>query len=761
MACVTIAAMQRSNSPDLRYLALALLVTWVGFALRLHNLDGDSLWLDEMLTIWTVQGELVSIWDAPTHPPLNYLLTAFAMVLVGTSEFAVRLPALIAGTLTIPLCLVFGRTIGRSQAGLWLALLLAFSPFHLRYSQEARQYALLLLLSLLSFVLLYRAMQQPRRSIWFCFGLVTVLNVYNHYAAFVVLLAQSVWILCWWLWQPISSWRPKLEYIVTAVAVVILFYLPWLPRFWTGILFNTTEGVTAHTGPPATWLDWVSTVYVQFGLYDGYRPLLFFLLGLLGLALLFWRRKWSTLVLFSVGFALPLLLVAVLPFSRGAMGRYIIYLLPFYLLPIALLLEEVTNAVNRWLNRPLFMVVAGLLVAAIVQMAWPIIQYEYEFMEADWRGILDYLEPRANDGDVLLTMSMNFAHGFNMVGGSLPYYSAQRPRTYRIVRENWLWPADIEMLSTAHESVQVWAVVHNWERDLHVLNESYVVVPFLSHLYLITDQEPVGTVLERSIVLYEQLVPLATEPSPQCLLQLDLAYLYIAAGEFDLARLALAESKTACPNRWQAEREMRQTAYLEAWLAHNMVEEKWDEVYETAVALLNVHSKHEQALKALTVESLLTRVTLGEATIDDSHSPEPVAIRQFIMPQNGDWGDVIFMHPPASIAFDLHLPAKPVALSFRVANDPQSWEWGGDGTTFVVRLTPMGEEPVELYRHHISNDPDDRDWHAAFISLADYAGQPVRLTLATEGGPQGDITGDWAGWHRPKIVWQTEMVPQR
>ena len=83
---------------------------------------------------------------------------------------------------------------------------------------------------------------------------------------------------------------------------------------------------------------------------------------------------------------------------------------------------------------------------------------------------------------------------------------------------------------------------------------------------------------------------------------------------------------------------------------------------------------------------------------------------------------------------------------------PESWNWGGDGSTFIVSVD-AGLGPVELFRQHIGNDMADRDWHSHSVSLEDYAGQSVVLTLASEAGPHGNTTGDWAGWEMPRIIW--------
>jgi hypothetical protein len=124
------------------------------------------------------------------------------------------------------------------------------------------------------------------------------------------------------------------------------------------------------------------------------------------------------------------------------------------------------------------------------------------------------------------------------------------------------------------------------------------------------------------------------------------------------------------------------------------------------------------------------------------------------MPRNGDWGEVILTHPPASVSFELILPDEHTELRTRIALDPQSWPWGGDGVTFIVAVQENGGPAVELYRKYVANDESGHDWLPVQVSLADYAGKEITLTLATENGPVGDGTGDWAGWETPRLIWQ-------
>jgi hypothetical protein len=125
------------------------------------------------------------------------------------------------------------------------------------------------------------------------------------------------------------------------------------------------------------------------------------------------------------------------------------------------------------------------------------------------------------------------------------------------------------------------------------------------------------------------------------------------------------------------------------------------------------------------------------------------------MPNTGDTGEALFIHPPATAAFEIALPETPVIFSSRIALAPESWAWGGDGVTFVLGLETAAGQSTELFRQHIENTPPNQTWHDVSVSLAQYAGQTITLTLTTENGPAGDGTGDWAGWETPRLLYQT------
>lgn len=157
------------------------------------------------------------------------------------------------------------------------------------------------------------------------------------------------------------------------------------------------------------------------------------------------------------------------------------------------------------------------------------------------------------------------------------------------------------------------------------------------------------------------------------------------------------------------------------------------------------------------VIDLIDRWPTAHVTPNTPLCAEPVgceraAITEFTMPQNGDHRPTIFAHAPAAITFPLTLPAERTFLWLSPALDPQAWEWGGDGVTFIVKVrTPAGEDV--LWQQHLDpTNPADRDWQQAIIPLYQYAGETIELILVTDPGPVGNDAADRAGWGMPWLM---------
>src|SRR3954451_10432361 len=140
--------MQRRPPPGRPLLgAIAL----AGAALRFATLSTQSFWLDEAIAINSARldlcGMIASLGGTERTPPFYFLLLDGWMRVFGDSEAAVRSLSAVVGTATIVVAFEIGRRLATARAGLVLAALVAFNPLLVWFSQEARPYMLLVLLS--------------------------------------------------------------------------------------------------------------------------------------------------------------------------------------------------------------------------------------------------------------------------------------------------------------------------------------------------------------------------------------------------------------------------------------------------------------------------------------------------------------------------------------------------------------------------------------------------------------------------------------
>jgi mannosyltransferase len=235
-------ALTRRQIATTRWATPAMLVaaglTVVGLALRLVYFDQQSLFADDLSTAWIVTGEGLGEaidrvqTDQEITPPLFFVVTWLTAQL-GDSTAWLQLPSVVFGTVTIPLVCVLGvKTVGRG-AGLVGAALTALSPYQIFFSTEARAYAMVLMLVLLSTLALLTALDTGRRRWWAAYAALSCAVMYTHYTGAFVLLAQALWAL----WAHRESWRP----LLAANGIAAIGFLPWLPSY-----IDDSEAPTTH-----------------------------------------------------------------------------------------------------------------------------------------------------------------------------------------------------------------------------------------------------------------------------------------------------------------------------------------------------------------------------------------------------------------------------------------------------------------------------------------------------------------------------------
>lgn len=176
-----------------------LVLTLGATALRLFHLGLKSFWADEAVSITLAQLRWADFRHFLTHSEANmalyYVLLRIWSQMSDTPWF-VRLFSLLAGVATVPAIYFAGKTLFSRRAGIIAALLLVLNIFHIRYSQEARSYSLVVLLVTCSSLFFVRNIKSQGRAGGVLYVLSSAAALYAHFFAALVLLAQFVsWML--------------------------------------------------------------------------------------------------------------------------------------------------------------------------------------------------------------------------------------------------------------------------------------------------------------------------------------------------------------------------------------------------------------------------------------------------------------------------------------------------------------------------------------------------------------------------------------
>ena len=174
-------------------------ITAIAGALRFFPLGRQSFWVDEGYTAYLLQqtgGKMLELLPRlESTPPLYYGAAWLWARVFGTNEVALRSLSALAGTATVPLVYLIGRRLASPRVGLVAAALTACSPVLVWYSQEARAYALLVLLCAGALLLFLRACSRSAPGALLAWATASALAIATHYYAVLAVVPQAVWLV--------------------------------------------------------------------------------------------------------------------------------------------------------------------------------------------------------------------------------------------------------------------------------------------------------------------------------------------------------------------------------------------------------------------------------------------------------------------------------------------------------------------------------------------------------------------------------------
>jgi len=461
------------KSPDkelLVYRLLLALIIALGTALALYKLGSKSLWVDETSTIRISLDSFSAIVEFLKYhhnaPPLYYfILHPFARL--STSEFMVRLPSAIFSIVSVYVCYRLGRGFFGKTTGLLAALFLALAPMHLRYAQEARMYTLFELTALLSLFFFYKAVETRQPKFWIGYTLATLAGMYTHYFTVFYVTTQGTFLLVLTAFSFFASKRGKSVKVVDKKAwfgfalslfFVFLFYLPWLPY----ALAKTTG-----TGFYQSFDGFLGAIFrclwVDQGVILPYALAGFGLIGLIGCFVTLQQIKKGIFLLLWIISPLPLIYFFLSHAQSFFAIRYIIFILPVYVLLVAYGVTVAGDALAKFLRRYCTIAIypqsISIILALLIVIPLSVLSLQryYKQNKKPCREVGAFLDRRMQPNDVIIIQ--NHYQGLSFYSNLIAQKRVKRFKFYS--RRNRIIPSDTtrKIHELTHEHSTIWCVL--------------------------------------------------------------------------------------------------------------------------------------------------------------------------------------------------------------------------------------------------------------------------------------------------------------
>jgi mannosyltransferase len=384
-------------------------LVFLGFGIRVYGLEFHSLWLDEAVSVYLASFpplEIVrqGVTLQEPNPPLYHLALSLWMRIFGSSAGSVRLLSVFAGCLYLPAIHLLGRRLLSRRAAFLASLLAALNPFLVWYSQEARMYALVAMLSVWSLYCFVRALDTPRWYWWTAYVGVTVASLYTHFYAVLLLPAEFIFLLLY-----ARAHRAALRRGVLAWALSLLSFAPWLWRAWE--LSATTPSWRPALGLSSMLVECLEAFTMRsVPLQGAIRVTALVALGILFLAGLLlprvpqgglrrwkWSRgEWRPNVLLALTILLPLMSAYVLSFRQQIFTvYYLIVIVAPFLLTLASAVDRAASS-RRAVGLVSLLVVVGLCSYGLCH------NWSLDSRKEEWRAAARYVAEHERQGDAIL-----------------------------------------------------------------------------------------------------------------------------------------------------------------------------------------------------------------------------------------------------------------------------------------------------------------------------------------------------------------------
>jgi mannosyltransferase len=371
---------------------LLVLITLLAAALRFFKLGQWSFWGDE---IHTVRHSLRSVNELQLNG-LSFFLTGFTLNLLGTSEWSARLASAVIGIVSIPVFYFPVRKMLGPVVALGACLLLALSPWHLYWSQNARFYTALLLFYTLALFAFYFWLEENRPKYLVAFLVFAGLAVLERLFALFLAPVIGVYLLMLLILpvpKPVGLTKQNLALLIVPGTILAL-YLAW-PHI-SDLPGLISKFAWVNNNP--AWILAGIVFYIRI-------PII--LLGTAGIVALFMQHSRAALLLGSAAIV-PVLGITLLSLFTYTANRY-----AFVALSSWTILASVAGIYLFTSSKAKLVAASVLLLLMADPLSQNALYYQYNNGNRDdWKGAFALVERNLEENDIVAVSHMDLGRHY-------------------------------------------------------------------------------------------------------------------------------------------------------------------------------------------------------------------------------------------------------------------------------------------------------------------------------------------------------------
>lgn len=369
---------------------ILILAIVAGLIIRVYFSYVYPLWNDEAITA----NAAIALKNTglPVFPsafeywrsfPFTFAVGISALLL-GSSEIALRVPAMLFSILTIIMTFKIADKMYNSSVGLIASIMLSFSLWHIAWSTQVRAYIMFQLLYLAAILLIYKFEEASKVKHLYILGVLTVLAAYTHKTGYILPFIFLIYLTCSYMT------KKRFKDVITAVLISIISIF---------IFFFVTPSSIGDLLAQLSFQEINLRLY--YNLIFSRMPLVI-LLSLTGIFIGI-RDNIKATFLLSISI-FPAVIVYVF-FVDGATSRYLFFALPIISIWTALSIEKLSLIISNLISREIITPTKIMLLFTLILLIFGVFNNSVDDFRPDTpdKTVYSHLENNAYQNDVIVT----------------------------------------------------------------------------------------------------------------------------------------------------------------------------------------------------------------------------------------------------------------------------------------------------------------------------------------------------------------------